>query len=156
MIPLESLNSDQLIGIIDLAKREFGTVFVDLPTNWTNWSLSLVARSDIVLLVTEMNVSGLQRARRQLDLIAAQDLGPIDIRVVANRYEKSLFRTIRPGDVREVLGHEISYTIANDYAVMSAAIDQGVPIEEIRRKSSLARDLQALDVGLAAALRLER
>ena len=34
--------------------REFGTVFVDLPTNWTNWSLSLLARSDLVLLVTEM------------------------------------------------------------------------------------------------------
>ncbi len=52
--------------IVDLATREFGTVFVDLPTNWTNWSLSLVARSDLVLLVTELTVAGLNRARRQL------------------------------------------------------------------------------------------
>ena len=53
IMPLESLTSDQLLSILDIATAEFGTVFVDLPTNWTNWSMSLLARSDIVLLVTE-------------------------------------------------------------------------------------------------------
>ena len=115
--------------IVELATREFGTVFVDLPTNWTNWSLSLVARSDLVLLVTELTVAGLNRAKRQLDLLESQDLGELDVRVVVNRYEKSLARTIRPADVREALGRDIAYTIANDFALMRAAIDRGVPIE---------------------------
>jgi pilus assembly protein CpaE len=44
MMPLESLTSDQLLDIVEIAAREFGTVLVDLPTNWTNWSLSLLAR----------------------------------------------------------------------------------------------------------------
>ena len=156
MIPLESLTSDQVIGIVDVARREYRTVFADLPTNWTNWSLSLLARSDLVLLVTEMTVAGLHRARRQLDLIAAQELGDINIRVVANRFEKGMFRSVKPADATTALGCEVAYTIANDYAVMSTAIDHGVPIEEVRRKSPLVRDIQALDAGLAAALGLER
>jgi len=57
MMPLEGISSEHLTQIVDLATREFGTVFVDLPTNWTNWSLSLVARSDLVLLVTELSVA---------------------------------------------------------------------------------------------------
>ena len=52
IMPLEVVTSDQLLSIVDLATAEFGTVFVDLPTNWTNWSLSLLARSDLVLMVT--------------------------------------------------------------------------------------------------------
>ena len=74
MMPLDAVTSEQIIEIVEIAKREFGTVFVDLPANWTNWSLSLLAQSDLVLLVTELSVTGLHRARRQLDLIREQEL----------------------------------------------------------------------------------
>ena len=156
MLPLESLSSDQLLQIVELAAREFGTVLVDLPTNWTNWSLSLLARSDVILLVTEMTIPSLYRARRQLDLIRSQELDDIDVRVVVNRYEKGLLKTIRIADVRETLGHDVAFTVANEHALLCAAIDRGVPIAEIKRKSALARDLDGLDTGLAAALGLER
>ncbi len=156
MMPLESLTSDHVMEIVELAGREFGTVFVDLPTNWTNWSLSLLARSDLVLLITELSVAGLNRAKRQLNLIQSQDLGSLDVRIVVNRFEKSLLRTIRPSDVRESLGKDIDYKIANDFRLMSAAIDRGVPIDDIKRKSALAKDLDVLDAGVAAALKLER
>ena len=156
MMPLESLHSDQLINIVDLATREFGTVFVDLPANWTNWSLSILAQSDLVLLVTELSVTSLHRARRQLDLIRNQDLHELDVRVVVNRFEKGLLRTIRPADVREALGRDIAYTIVNDHSTMQAAIDRGVPIAEIKRKNALTKDLDTLDAGIAAALNLGR
>ncbi len=156
MMPLESLTSDHVMEIVDLAGREFGTVIVDLPTNWTNWSLSLLAQSDLVLLITELSVAGLNRAKRQLNLIKTQDLGSLDVRIVINRFEKGLLRTIRPADVREALGQDIGYTIANDFRLMSAAIDRGVPIDDIKRKSALAKDLDTLDAGVAAALNLER
>ena len=40
--------------------------------------------------------------------------------------------------------------------LVRAAIDRGVPINEIKRKSALGRDLDALDAGIAAAFGLER
>jgi len=156
MMPLEGVSSEHLTQIVELATREFGTVFVDLPTNWTNWSLSLVARSDLVLLVTELSVAGLNRAKRQLRLLDSQDLGGLDVRVIVNRYEKSQSRTIRPSDVREALGRDVAYTVANDFPLMRAAIDRGVPINDIKRKSAVSKDLETLDAGLAAALGLER
>jgi len=156
MLPLESLNSEQLLEIVELAAREFGTVLVDLPTNWTNWSLSLLARSDLVLMVTQMTIPSLNRARRQLDLLRSQDLHDLDIRIVVNRLEKRLMRSFRLSDVRESLGRDVSYTIANEHAIMRAAIDRGVPIEEVKRKSALGKDIDLLDAGIAAALGLER
>jgi pilus assembly protein CpaE len=156
MIPLEGISNDHLMQIVDLATREFGTVFLDLPANWTNWSLSLVARSDLVLLITELSVAGVNRAKRQLRLLESQDLAGLDVRVIANRFEKSQTRTIRPADVREALGRDITYTIANDFPLMRAAIDRGVPISDIKRKSGIGKDLDVLDTGIAAALGLER
>ena len=156
MMPLEGMPSDHLLQIVDLATREFGTVFLDLPTNWTNWSLSMVARSDLVLLVTDLTVAGVNRARRQLDLLDSQDLGALDLRVIVNRYDKGMAKTVRPADIREALGRDIAYTISNDFPLMRSAIDRGIPIDEIRRKTALAKDLDTLDAGIAAALGLER
>jgi pilus assembly protein CpaE len=156
MLPLEGMPADQILRIAEIATREFGIVFVDLPTNWTNWSLSLVARSNLVLLVTELTVAGLHRARRQLDLLSSQDLAGLDIRVVVNRFDKHMARAISLNDASNALGRDISYTVANDFPLMRAAIDRGVPISEIKRKTVLAKDLDTLDAGIAATLRLER
>lgn len=156
MMPLEGISSDHLLEIVDLATREFGTVFVDLPTNWTNWSLSLVARSDLVLLITELSVAGLHRAKKQLRLLDSQDLGGLDVRVIVNRFEKAQSRTIKPADVHQALGRDVDYTIANDYPLMRAAIDRGVPLGDLKRKSALGKDLDLLEAGIAAAIGLER
>ena len=155
IMPLETITSDQLLSIVDFATAEFGTVFVDLPTNWTNWSLSLLARSDLVLMVTQLRIPSLHRARRQLDLLASQDMDALDVRVVVNRAEKGMFRTLGLGDAEKVLRRPVSFSIANDHELMSLAIDRGVPLEEIKRKSQLAKDIVAMEQGVSAALGLE-
>ena len=156
MMPIEGMPTDQLMRIVELARREFECVFIDLPTNWTNWSLSVVAQSDLILLVTEQTVAGISRARRQLMLLESQELADLDIRIVINRFEKGLTRTIRPTDIRAALGRDVGYTLANDFALMRGAIDRGVPVDELKRKSVLNKDFDALDAGVAAALGLER
>jgi pilus assembly protein CpaE len=156
MQPLEVLGNDQVIAIVDRAQRDYGTVFVDLPANWTHWSLSLVARSDLVLLVTDLSVAGLNQSRRQLDLLAKQELDTIPLEIVLNRFEKGLFKPIKAVDVVKALGREARFKVANDPAVIDAAIDRGVPIEEIKRKSALGRDLNVLEEGVVSILGLER
>jgi pilus assembly protein CpaE len=156
LMPLDAVTSEQIIEIVDIAKREFGTVLVDLPSSWTNWSLSLLAQADLVLLVTELSIGGLHRARRQVDLLREQDLASVDLRVVVNRFEKGLMRTVKPGDVQKALGRDIAYTVANDPAVMHPAIEQGVPISAIKRKSSVGRDIDLLEAGIVGALGRER
>jgi len=156
IMPLEVLSSDQLLSIIDMAVAEFGTVFVDLPANWTNWSLSLLARSDIVLLVTELTVPSLHRARRQLDLLINQDLANLDVRIVINRSQKGFFRSLSGDDAEKVLRRPVSFTIANDHETMSQVIERGVLIEEVKRRSAVGRDIDAMEAGVASALGLER
>ena len=156
MMPLEGISSDHILQIVDMAAREFGTLFLEVPTNWTNWSLSLLARSDLILLITDLTIPSLHRARRQLELMVSQGLQDIEVRIVANRFEKGQFRTIKASDVRDALGRDIAYTIANEPAVMRVAADRGVPIAEVKRRSAIGKDLDSLESGIAAFMGLER
>lgn len=153
---LDAMDVDQALHLVDVAMKEFGTVFVDLPTNWTDWSLSLLARSDLVIMVCELSIASLHRAKRQLDLITSQDLGHLDVRIAVNRFEKGLFKNVTREDAERVLGRPVTYTLANDHATMTAAIEQGIPVAEIRRKGALNKDLKALETDVAARLGLER
>lgn len=142
ILPIEAVNPDQIYRIIDLATREFDTTWLDLPGNWTNWSLSLVARSQVVLLVVELTIPSLRQARRQLALLRAQGISGDHVQVVANRVEKKLFRSIGLEEAQEALGHPIAFTIANDFPLVNAALDQGVLIDELKGKSKVSKDLR--------------
>lgn len=152
MMPLEAVDTDQICEFVEIASREYSTVFLDLPGNWTNWSLSLATRSDLVLLVTELSVPSLRQARRQLNLLRQQGSSDLDIRIVLNRYEKGLFKTLKLDDAEHVLGRPVDFTVANDFPVVSAAIDQGVRLTEIKPKNRVTRDLATLVAGISHSL----
>lgn len=144
IMPLESANAEQMLRIIELAREEYDHVILDLPTNWTNWSLSLVALSDVVFLVAELSVASLRQAKRQLQLLANQDIVGENIHVIANRVEKKMFRTINLDDAAQALGHSIEFSIHNDYPLVRAAHDQGVLINAIRARSKISADIVSM------------
>lgn len=144
IVPIESVNADQIMRIIDLARAEYDHVILDLPTNWTNWTLSLVAASEVIFLVAELSVASLRQAKRQLQLLDSQNISGNHINVVANRVEKKLFRTIDLESAAQALGHRIELSIHNDYPLVRAAHDQGVLIRAIRAKSKIAGDIESL------------
>ena len=156
LMPVEGHSADDFIRIVDTAAREFGTIFVELPTNWTNWSLSLLARSDLVLVVAELSVTSINRARRQLELLRNEGLGELEYRIVINRFDKNQLRSIRLSDVTDALGYSITQTVTNDPAIMRTASDRGVTIDDVKRKSAVGKDIDSLDSTIAAALGLER
>lgn len=140
--PMEAVNADQVFRVIELAQRNFDTIYLDLPGNWTNWSMSLVARSDVIFLVCELTIASLRQARRQIALLRSQDIDPTRIHVIANRVEKKLFRAIGLEDAAAALDHPVKLSIANDFPLVSSALDQGVLIQEIKARSRICKDMQ--------------
>ena len=143
MMPIEAVNADQILRIIDLARQQYDYVVLDLPTNWTNWALSLVARSTAIFLIVELSVGSLRQAKRQLQLLNSQGISGSHVHVVANRVEKRLFRAIDLDSASQALGHRVELTIHNDHPLVRAAHDQGVLIQQIRAKSKIVSDIAA-------------
>ena len=150
--PLETVDTDQLLRVLDVARREYDHVVLDLPGNWANWTLSAIDKADIILLVVDLSVGSLRQARRRLTLFEETGIDPARIRIVANRVENRLFRTIGVREAADTLHYPVMATISSDYPVVQSAHDQGVLVSNIARRNRVAVDLAALAAGIADQL----
>ncbi len=150
--PLEAIDSERLMRVIELARQQYDHVILDLPGNWANWTLSAIDKADLILLVVDLSIGSLRQARRRLTLFEETGIGADRIRVVANRVEKRMFRTIGVNDAADALHYPVFASIHSDYAVVQSAQDQGVLVGSVARKNKVAADLSALSDLVVAAL----
>lgn len=144
IMPIEALNSDDLMRVIDLARTEYDFVVLDLPASMTNWSLAILSNADALVMVVEQTLSSLRQAKRRLDLFRNLGLDHRLVSIVVNRCEKKLFSGIRMGDIEDALGRPIAASVAADGATLAAAQDQGVLASAVKRKSQFVADMQKL------------
>jgi pilus assembly protein CpaE len=150
--PLDGIDADQLFPLLSAVRRQYGAVLVDLPANWTNWTLSTVLASTEIVLVTDLSIQGLRQAKRRIELFDSVGVRPDAIRVVVNRFEKRLFRTIGVDEVRNALGRPVVATLSAE-PMLNAAQDQGLLVGEAQRKSKFAADIASLADSLAQGWR---
>lgn len=148
ILPLESIDIDQVCNLVELARTSYDTVFLDLPSDWTNWSLSQLARASTILFVVDLTIASLAKAQRQLALLERLGIAPETVRIVVNRVEKKLFRAIDLGDAERVLRRPVAFTVTNDFPLMMAALNEGILVTDIKGKSRIGRDVEAMMDGL--------
>lgn len=150
MMPIEVIDSEFVDRLLRLARQNYDIVIADLPTLWSEWTMRILQRSDIVCMVTDLSVPSLYQARRQLEMVDANGLMP-RLKVVANRVQKGMFARINLKETEAALGRKIEFSVANDYPAVSAANDQGRAVKEVRPASRVLKDLDYLSKALAAA-----
>lgn len=149
IIPLDMLTPALVERMFSLAAETYDIVLIDLPDAWINWSVAALAASDQLLLISEMSVAGVHQAKRQLEMIDANGLSE-RTQLVINRTPSSLFRKADMTQTEQALKRRVAFSITNDYAAMSAAIDEGRPVASIKVKSRIEKDLRAILEGLDA------
>ena len=151
--PLETVDADQLLRLVTIARSQFGVVLVDLPTDWTGWALSVALACNEILLVTGLSIGSLRQAKRRIDLLTSVGFSRRQIKVVVNRVERRLFKTIGVEEVHQALGCDVVATLADEGHDLSSAQDEGLLITETRHKSRFGQDIAALASQLAATER---
>jgi pilus assembly protein CpaE len=146
--PLESVDTDSLLRLLSLVRREFDYVLVDLPADWTSWALSVALNSNQVLLVTEMSIASLRQGRKRLDLLASVGIDRANLRIVVNKVERRLFKTIGISEVSEALGTDVLASLSSEGSAISAAQDQGLLLAEVKHKSRFCGDVADLAANL--------
>nr|WP_166180961.1 P-loop NTPase [Altererythrobacter segetis] len=143
IVPLETVDLDSLLNTVQFMRMHFGAVVVDLPPCWTDWSLSLLAECDLVLMVGELSLHGLRQARRNLDLMDSIGISRQKVRLVLNKVEKKLFGSLRPEDAERTLNCEVVAVLPLEDA-LGQAQQAGESIYQHARKSKYAQELTKL------------
>jgi pilus assembly protein CpaE len=144
IVPIESVDASQIRRALEIARRENDFVFVDMPSSLTNWSLSILAEADSIVMLVEQNLASLRQAKRRLDLFRSVGIDGHAVSVVVNRMEKRLFGSIGQRDVEQALGHKVLCGLHADSQNMAIAQDQGLLVNEVRAKNSYSADVGKL------------
>lgn len=152
MLPMDDIDIDQLLRIITLARREYDYVLVDLPTAWTNWSLSIAAASDEIFVVTRQNLACLRHAHRCFRMFEDIGLERGKAKLVINHVTRSLLGSISTKDVEQVLNRKATGWLPRDNGDLDAAIDQGRLLTVTSPRSSYVKRVAQIAADLADRL----
>jgi pilus assembly protein CpaE len=133
-------------------RRKYDYVFLDLPSNLTNWSLTVLTESSSIVMVVEQNLASLRQAKRRLDLFRNVGIDLRSVAVIVNRLERRMFGSIGIGDVEKALGHDVMATLQLDAKHLEVAQDQGLLVGEMRAKTPYGTDIARLADQLRARL----
>lgn len=158
LLPLDAISTDFVSTLLDLARATYDYVFIDLPQAWTDWTYSALHQSDLMLLVTQMHVGSIRQAARQLDMIERHDLGDAPLKLVLNRHATGGMFSDQSSDLsdaQKALARTFDFLLPNDYELTKNAINRGVLISEIKRRSKLEKKLQTMASDIREVLAAE-
>ena len=142
--PLEQVDTEQLLRILELARKEYSYVLLDLPSDWTSWNLSALVDATEVLMVIGLQISSLRQAKRRLELFKSVGVELSKVSIVVNRVERRLFKNISLNDVSGTLRRDVVARLHDEGSKISTAQDQGLLVSELDRKSKYALDVAKL------------
>ncbi|MGH2570586.1 MAG: AAA family ATPase [bacterium] len=135
--------------LLDLLRGMFEHIIVDLGRHIDERTIELLDRSDLVLLLTALDVPTIRNTRSYLDLFRRLEISAERTRLVVNRVQDG--RRITNRDLVRTVGQEIFFGLPNDFVAASAAIDSGNPVVFNSPRSKLAEAYRELARALSSS-----
>jgi len=155
LLPLDAISTDFITMLIDLARKTYDYVLIDLPQAWTEWTYTTLSQSDLIMLVTQLHVGSIRQAARQMEAIRTHDLDDTTLKLVLNRHSGGGMFSDKSTDVRDAekaLDHPFDFQLPNDYELTKTAINRGLLISEVKRRSKLEKKLGSMAADLRKVL----
>ncbi|MFM5948348.1 MAG: CpaE family protein, partial [Novosphingobium sp.] len=153
VLPLDFAEQSQINAVLTSLRQRFDIVLVDLPADWTNWSLGIAMAAERILMTTDSSIASLRQGRRKIDLLESVGAERKAIKLIANRTERRLFRTIGTDDIADALRAEVIASLSDEGGALRAAQDQGVLLTDsvgrnayVRAIADIARRLTAGEI----------
>ncbi len=145
-MPLEALRPDLVEALLELARSQFDYVVVDLPIALTQWTETVLHHSDLVYLVTQLNVPAVRQLRRLLDVIEETGLYNLPVQLVLNRLQGSFGWSsgVKRRQAEKALGRPFDYCIRDQFEILNEAANRGCPVLDVRRYSRFSRQLRGM------------
>jgi pilus assembly protein CpaE len=139
-----SLNdrSAELATLLDKMTAQYERVLVDVPRRVDRYTEALLERAERVVLVVQQTVSHLRDAKRMMQIFRQHGVGPEQVLVVVNRFEKNSL--IAMDDVQRALPGSEVVSIPSDFNTVAESINLGVPMYDHARGSAVTKALTAL------------
>ena len=138
----DMITPDSLGRVLSLLLEDFDWIIWDLPADYSDTSVLVADRAELVLLVATPDVPALHHTSVQIDLLRRLGHDPARIRTVFNRYDKNA--AVSDSEANSFLGRPVDAVLPNEYARASACVNEGRTLHDTAPKSPIARGFERL------------
>ena len=133
---------DELQRVIALLKATFSHLIIDLTKSFTPLDMAALNVSDIIFIVTQLDLPCLRNVVRINQFLEEHELSD-RIRVIVNRVGLDDSQ-ISLNKALDTIGREVFWQIPNEYAVMVESRNNGIPLIKEFSKAKITRAIVQL------------
>ena len=141
------IQEEHLDRVIGLLRASYSHLVFDLSKRYTPIDMIAMKKSDVVLLVAQLELTSLRNVVRLLHTLGNQENLGEKIKIVVNRVG-SEDGEITLKKAEETIGMPVYWQIPNDYKAMLGSRNEGVPLLTYAPKSKVQQSLQNLALAL--------
>src|SRR5574344_2160085 len=138
----EEITAEQIATLFGVLRKTFSYIVVDTGANFDGKTITALDNSDLILLITIVNLPAIRNSQRCLDLFERLGYEKEKTKIVLNRYMEN--DEIKVEDVEDVLGQEVYWKIPNNYFTIMSAINKGIPVGVINPESNISQSYREL------------
>ena len=146
-IPFDAFDIKRISCIFDALAAENDLVFVDLPPALINWLDPLLLRAERLLMVTDLAVPSIVRARRIISLLTeSRPTLPVDVVVAHERKPFRIGQIHR--DAEAALGHPLRHWLPDENKLARQSLDRGEPLVQLAPRCGWSKAVRAMAADL--------
>lgn len=135
------VDSDAVGPVISALRTGFPFVIVDIGAQYSDHSVAALDRSDLICLVTGLDVVGIRHLSKALDTLIEIGIPRDRLRIVLNRADSKV--GIEASDVKRVLDIEVHAEIPSSRLVPTS-LNKGMPVYTSEPRSEVAKSIGSL------------
>jgi pilus assembly protein CpaE len=147
---MDMLSPELVSKLLYGLKQTFALTVLDLPPVWTAWSNRAVQLSNRIFVVTRLSVPHVHLVRRQLAMLATQQLDDRPVVLVCNAVNSEQQSMISIKTAERAIGRPFDLVIPEDNRVMYSAINRGMEISDVKRGTKLERAIVMMAESVAS------
>lgn len=138
----EEITAEQINSLFTVLKQAFSYIVVDTGSNFDGKTITALDNSDLILLITIVNLPAIRNCQRCLDLFERLGYEKEKTKIILNRYMEN--DEIKVEDVEDVLKQKVYWKIPNNYFTIMSAINKGIPVGMINPDSNISQSYREL------------
>ena len=137
--PATEIRGEHIDVILQLARRHYDYIVFDIGRQFNSVSVRAFDSSDVIYPILQQSLPYLRDGRRLLDLFAGLGYRKEKIQLILNRHENNAGVSV--ADMERSLDQRIAHFVPNNFDVVNESINQGVPVLQLARSSTISKSL---------------
>jgi pilus assembly protein CpaE len=138
----EQISASQVRDVLTTLRSMFDYIIVDTPHQFDERTLTALEMSDIVLLVSLLNLPSLKNTQKCLELFSRIGLRDERVRLLLSRYLPN--DEIPKESIEGIMNCPVFFSIPNDYPTVISSVNRGKLLSEIAPDKEITKSFDQM------------